>query len=411
MPNDNIFMNDMPATPWNSGSRQLDGFLGTLMAQPSSFTMIGEQSSRLLREYNLKLIEKMGYMTRRQLKQKDIVDLRAILPLKGTMEWQAPQPMLNAEDKLYSVEEYYYAYIPCFAEGAYHVNGGRYIYWKLQDLDLEQHRMLVWLQDYIYYNDGCGWQPGVCGTLGWKFADPLHEKDLAVQEHRRMRAELGHGDNEGDVPDYAAMYGLLDPVDDMHWGPDDRMAWETVVRPYSKAAGSVVRQKSGLDNLDSLGHMFTTYTIKVNRILSEHKKAARASRQASKAEHEKYLAEKKKALDEQGPEAAKKIKERRVRTIGEITITSRSVPKPGRRAAADYKKPAWKTRGHLRKLPSGKRVYVKESVHRRKALLTSENAALQPEAPTPVTMRITDVGTARGGGYEQALGLAKKSKA
>lgn len=372
--------------------------IGRAIVQPSAFTMAGEQANRLLAQYNKMLIERFGYMDYRALSKKDTVDVRPILDTAGLEGWEAPQPRQTFEDRLYCIEDYYYAFVPCFEEGVYRVNDCRYIYWKIQDLDLERHRMLLWLQDYTAYRDGCGWQPGVCGTVGWRFADPEYEKSAAISEQRRMKCEVGHGDNPGDVPDYGTMYALLDPVKDLHWGADDQACWEVLVRSFAASAGKAMLKHSGKDNLDSLAYMFTTYTCKVNRILEEHRKAARASRRVSAAEHAAYVAEKEKVLAEQGPEAAKAIKERRVRTIGEITITSRTAPKRGR-AKADYKKASWTTRAHMRTLRSGKKVYIRSHANRRKALADTG----VPDTPkaAPLTLVIKDTETAMGGGYEK----------
>ena len=375
--------------------------VGFIQAQGSAFVQMDGPHSQLIRDYNLKLIERYGYLTRRELRKKDIIDLRPILDTKNTPDWMAPHIKQTHEDNMYCIDEYYYAFIPCFEEGAYYVNSQRYIYWKIVDLDLTKHRMLLWLQDYVFYTEGCGWQPGVCGIVGWQFADPETEQQNALAEHRRMKCEFGHGDNPGDVPTYGVMYRLLDPVKDMGWNKSQIKDWNNLVISYADSTEKAMLARTKYDNLNSLAHMFTTYTIKTNRILSEHRKAAKASKQVSDSEHREYLAEKEKVKAEQGPDAAKKVKERRIRTIGEIVITSRVTPKPGRRALANYKLASWKARGHIRTLKSGKRIYIKASTRYRKAL--KDKIGVQPAPLTPMTVIIKDVETAAGGGYEKKL--------
>ena len=162
------------------------------------------------------------------------------------------------------------------------------------------------------------------------------------------------------------MYRLLD-IEQFHWPKNERSVWYSTVLKHADAGRNGVEEKSGNSNLGNLAAMFLNFTAKTNRILSEHKSAVR-SRPASAQEHENYLAEKKAAPD---PKLVQK--ERRIRVIGNIQVVSRSKPKPGRRALANYTKIAWNTRSHFRKLKSGKKVFVSSSVHRRKALQTPEN--------------------------------------
>lgn len=74
--------------------------------------------------------------------------------------------------------------------------------------------------------------------------------------------------------------------------------------------------------------------------------------------------------------------ERKIRTIGTISITSKSVPHaPTQKSAAKYVIASWQTRGHIRHYKSGKTVYIKPSIHHRHAL--KQNAA-----PAPVTIKL-----------------------
>lgn len=353
---------------------------GAVMLQASSFSIAGGTAERLLRDFNQRLVDELGMMRRRDVKSKDIVDLRPVLDLKNIPDWQAPDPSLDLQDKLYAAQDYYYCYIPCFEEGVYHINAGRYIYWKVTDMDLARHRMMLWLQDFVYYSDGAGWQPGVHGNVAWRFDDPDTAVHDAFVGKTRMKCEYAATDDA--VKDYVAMYRLLD-VKKFGWSRNDLADWDRLVVNYARKACAMMLQKTGKNNLDSLAAMFTSYTVKTNRILSEHKAAAK-SRPASKAEHEAYLREKAEAKKSGTKPAAQ---ERRVRVVGPISVTSRSKPKPGHRAVANYTKAAWKTRGHLRTLKSGKKIYVRESVHRRKSLLTAETAGLAPEK-TPLTIRL-----------------------
>ncbi len=354
---------------------------GRLKIQSSSFNIYGGIAAPLIHEYNRHLVEDLGMMRRRDVKKKDIVDLRPILRRNGIENWEAPDPALTMDEKLHTVDDYYYCYIPCFEEGVYLVNDNRYIYWKMTDLDLAGHRMMLWLQDFVFYDgEGSGWQPGVYGNVAWRFGDPEDEMSDALAGKRRMKCE--YAATEDAVTDYVKLYRLIDVKKDLGWTGAKLDDWEGWVMDYAKQSCEAMLRKTGQHNLDCLAAMFTSYTVKVNKILSDHKNA-RKSRPVSDKEHELFITEKKEAAEKGGA----KPKERRIRTIGPISVTSKEAPRPGRRAAANYKKTAWETRGHIRTLRSGKKVPVRKSIHRRKALLTPENAGIMPEK-TPVTVRI-----------------------
>lgn len=382
-----IFLKDSPEM------RALSMFLPqantkSLLVQPSSFQVKSDRSAQLLREYNRCLVERHGHMSRREIKKKDTVDLRPILDVNKDEGWSAPQPQLNDADEAYTISDYYYAFIPCFEEGVYHVNSGRYIHWKLKDLDLERHIMVIFLQDYIYYEES-GWQPGVYGDVEWAFHDPEDFTD--PDSYEDVRTTFGIKILTGAARSYVDIYQEVDLRNELHWSDDNIKDWEALVMTYARQVASEMTAKGSEDNLTSLAAMFTHYTIKTNRILTEHKKA-KASRPVSKAEHEAYLAEKKKEKASPDGPGSEKPKERRIRTIGAIEITSKDRPKPGRRAMANYKKKSWTTRAHMRTLASGKKTYVRKSTHHRKALADQPG---EESAMTPVTLRIIDADPAK----------------
>lgn len=372
---------------WPSGIQILQPS-NKMLLQAASFGMDGNMAARLLKDYNEKLISGLGMMARRDVKSKDIVDLRPLFDLKGIPGWQAPDPKLDFQDRIYVVEDYYYCYIPCFEEGVYHVNSDRYIYWRMTGLDTANHKLAVYLQDFVYYAEGCGWQPGVYGNVSWKFGDPDAERQEAFTGHRKMACEYEAAPDA--VSDYVKLYRLLD-ARSMPWSKQDRKAWENVVIANAREGCRIMSDRTGLDNLGSLAAIFMSYTVKTNRILSQHKAAGR-SRPVSDREHEAYLAEKRSAHENGAPVQ----KERRIRTVGAISITSRERPKPGRRAMANYTKASWETRGHIRTLRSGKKIWVKKSVHKRKAL-ADKNPDGQAPGSTPLTIRIMPQDQGGGG--------------
>lgn len=360
--------------------------IGRLLLQPASVGMTGKGIDECLRDYNDALIKKMHWMTRREVKQKDVIDIRPILNRQNAESWMAPSPGASDDDIIYGVTDYWYCYVPCFEEGVLHVNDCRYIWWRVEDLDFDNNRMAVRLQDFIYYADGGGWQPGVTGLVCWRFEDPdtVHAGFDPESDPKLLHPPVKFAAvPEDSIPDYIAMYKLVD-INTLGWNAAKKKIWRDTIMANAVTGCERMKKQTGMHNLDNLAGMFTSYMLRINKILDLNKKAKCASRAVSKESHTEYLAEKKKAKSEN----RKLEPERRIMNVGPIVITSRLKPKPGGRAVADYKKLAWKTRGHMRTLKSGKRVWVRESVHRRKALMTPENMNAVPENATPLTLRI-----------------------
>lgn len=142
----------------------------------------------------------------------------------------------------------------------------------------------------------------------------------------------------------------------------DLLFWNIVVLPKIKQ--TINNEKQGIngepymDNLDwHMVNSFTRSIIFTNYQLSKSK--ATANRKASS----KIIA----VPDQSG----KKPKKQLIRNVGGtgITITSIDIPKEANEdRVIKYRIASWNTRGHERKLKSGKVVWVRQSVHHRKCL-------------------------------------------
>lgn len=341
----------------------------------STLTLTGPEADRLLREYNRALIDNGFALSRRELRKKDMLDMRGLLDIKDLEGWQTPNPGTTPEDQLYTVEDYWYAFVPCFTEGVMQVNRNRYIYWHIRELSIEQNRMNLYLHDYIFYENS-GWQPGVSGTLVWRFKDPETERKTAIEERRRLAAEYAILDGE---PNYTDVYTALD-VTYLGWNRQDVQNWEDLVVSFARNTAKALNEQTGKTNLDNLAQLFASYTIRANHALQANK-IAKSS--AVKSEHEEYT----KRAAEARARGEKPPKERRTRIIGGLTVTSSETPKPPRKSAViRYQKAAWKQRGHIRRYKkTGKAIYVEECVHRRKCLQTPDGA--QDIDQTPLTVK------------------------
>lgn len=100
-------------------------------------------------------------MTFRQLKQCNLIDIRAFY---DTEEYgiRAKHSYVELSRSIPHEQLFYYA-IPCYNEGVYWYSKGKYIYWKLQEVNSSEHFISVYLK-YYFLNDGI-WSCGPSGTV------------------------------------------------------------------------------------------------------------------------------------------------------------------------------------------------------------------------------------------------------
>lgn len=342
------------------------------MQSDSTLHITGPSIDKLLMEYNQALVDNGFALSRRELRKKDMIDARALFDIKKLERWQTPEAGLTDEDRAYMAEDYWYAFIPCFEEGVLQINGDRYIYWRITEISTETSRMVLYLHDYVYY-DETGWQPGVSGTVAWKFNPTWAEsltKQLPWTEYSIIDGELN----------YEGVYRILDPKTALRWDQKQIAMWNDTIVDYATQSAKNMWEKFHKSNMDYLASLFASYICKVNHVIAANKVQKSRVVPSEHADHVKAV----KAAKASGQ---KPPLERRIRVIGGISITSARIPRTGRKnVMANYKIPAWTTRGHLRTLKSGKKVFVRQSVHHRKALKQPDAAPVQ----TPLTIKFKE---------------------
>lgn len=367
-----------PGTP----GMRMDPLLAAAAPGPDS------EMARMLRQYSNRLIDDFGAMTRRELRFKDIVDMRGIVDTAKIRPDAMDYLEISVDDVAYGAEEYPYCFIPCFEEGVFHMNRDRYIYWRIEEVDPGAGYLRAFLRDYSYYHEVSLWESGVHGAVEWRFVDPSEiEKEntpYLVKTAALVAAQWKVPGKvlPGGISGYDQLYKLVTPKE-MGWNPRQAQLWASIIMHGYQEKQAAMR-RTGMDSLQTLSMLFLRYVLRCNRILADDK-AARSSRRASDADHRGYL-EAKAAAKRNGTPPPK---ERRIRTVGAISVTSELPPRPGRRAMANYTKAAWGVRAHMRTLKSGKKVWVRKSVHKRKVLAGKTDAPGQPET-TPVTLRMVD---------------------
>lgn len=127
-------------------------------------------------------------MTFRQLKQCNLIDIRAFY---DTEEYgiRAKHSYVELSRSIPHEQLFYYA-IPCYNEGVYWYSKGKYIYWKLQEVNSSEHFISVYLR-YYFLNDGI-WSCGPSGTvkyvLNFSVSEPWIEDNFNTLEDCEQKA-------------------------------------------------------------------------------------------------------------------------------------------------------------------------------------------------------------------------------
>ena len=310
----------------------------------------------LIRTYNRELIEQGFGIRRSALRKKDLIDMRSILDLPQE-KWLAPDHYLTDEEKAFARENFWYSIIPCFTEGVLQINDARYIYWNIKELKVKEHAMTIMLHDYMF-QDGSGWNPGVSGTLDLEFDSEVYDMYVHLEDN--------------DFQCFSDIYTMLDYKEIFRGDKESIHIWEDYIIEFAKMSEAEFKER-GTDNVREMLKLFVNYIVKVNYMLSKNKPVTKrsSSNKTVKSEIDKtVVAEPKVTIDE-----------RKVRTIGNMSIHSKDIPRlPTEQTIVKYKVASWKTRGFIRTLANGKKVPVRESVHHRKCLTD--------DGTKPVTIKI-----------------------
>lgn len=224
---------------------------------------------------------------------------------------------------------------PCFNEGTLRLQENRYIYWKVTRVDLENKQFDIKLHDYLYSHNT--WEPGTSGLL-------------TIKETNGEQIEIT-ADTQNSIT-YSVIYSMLSQKS-MGWTDFETQIWKTTMLEHAR------QHENFLDSLNKhpvseLGTIFINIISYVNMALSENKPKAKPKTKTHKTQFKTTTGT---------------PTERKLRTINTLKITSDKPPRvPTRKSIVKYTIESWTCRGHTRRLKSGRLIYVKPSVHHRKAL-------------------------------------------
>lgn len=254
--------------------------------------------------------------------------------------------------------------VPCFENGCLYLGQDGYIHWQLRSVDVENKTMHVHLM--FYTNEQDIWIPMVSG----QYKIFIDDEDTDQEAMITIMPEPPD-DKSLVFDDYHMLYKAI-PMAKLGWTEPEKILWTDMVLEYARK-NKIFMHEFKLTNGVCMARLFIT----MMNILSYHLAMYDASRPKSgptEARERKIIAIR---ADKPADQP-----ERKLRTIGAISVFSAKRPQPvTRESLIQYKTAVWTARGHIRHLKSGKAVYIHPQVKRRRCL-TDEAPDLQPPRQT-----------------------------
>lgn len=339
----------------NTESKITAKFIQQLMHNDTSNIFNSDTLKSLNIEYNEKLVEHNYGFSRKELKTKDIINLISVCKYNESTDSYIPKntamPIVHHTDidKEYYKTYNWLSYIPCFQEGVYRTNIGRYVYFKIQNINIDEKSVTIFIQDYTY-NNGI-WHIGVSGTVTYK-CNPMATFDDYIPTNMITT-----------MTNITLFHDLYTKISykELQWSKNQINLWENTIIKNSDIVVNELQQQN-TDNFKELTKYFQHFTILSNQLLYQHKpKAIRETKEQKLKRQRKII---------NAEETPRKI----TRTVGPIKMTSTKIPKyPTNETIIHYKTAVWKCRGGVRRLKSGKLVPFKESIHHRRCLTNDTN--------------------------------------
>lgn len=308
----------------------------------SKTAYFAKSTDNMLQEYNQKLREKDYVLSRRQLKNLNMIDARPLLLLgDNPIEIHSRFFRKDLEKDLeFAKKNDFYSMIPCFSEGVIQCNTDRYIYFKILDVDAENSCFTLELRDYIAYKY-C-WTYGVGGTV--KFCD-------SGKIYDGVNAKT-YNDQFQTMSD---VYNILSK-EELGWSDKQIEFWNRTVVTLADRANKELEEKYNTNQFKELVKIYLLIITKINRKLAECKVSRPVGEKRNTGNKKKIV-------------VSDSSSKKHIRMVGNMPIKSEKPPKlPTYESVIHYSTPSWTTRGYVRTYKSGKKVYIKETVHKRKCM-------------------------------------------
>lgn len=351
--------------------------LSKLFPVPNQFTNNSVDADSLkeqLRQYYDVLIKAGVMFTRSELKKKNLIDLRGICTYEchmGNNDVNSCIPDIYGrritDDFLWN--NFWYCYVPCFNEGVLQINTARYLYWKINKLDVIERVMDIFVCDYSRIADV--WQMGTNFNAHFEF-DAVESVNKYSKESIRKKISEDHLMRVR-LNDYQAPYQIYNiiPCENFNWNSREIELWKNMVAS-SEGYQRQLETKNTNAGLELL-KIFSHFILLSNQELYENKPKA----------DRKTNAAKRKVKIESGEVISS---EKLVRVVGHVCVTSEKPPKlPSKETVVKYKTAVWTARGGVRHMKNGKLVPFRESVRHRKCL--QQQSADMKAPSTKIIMR------------------------
>lgn len=252
--------------------------------------------------------------------------------------------------------------IPCFETGVLVNPEGQstqYTHWTVNSVNLEKKLYELTLHVYTKAKDDKGyiWSPSIRIHTIIDFHDP--EKIVQSYVH-------------DDCMSLVDMVTAI-PYNKLKWSPFDIEVWKNTMVTLTKIQTDIWPKRHSEEFHETIVLQFSQAMTYVNVLLSQNKAKIKHDPKPNHDTEHKVQAI-------FNPE---KQSERKIRTIGPVSINSRSVPHaPTKKSLTKYTIESWNRRGHMRHYKSGKIVYIKPTTPHRHALKNSEST------PAPTTINV-----------------------
>lgn len=284
------------------------------------------------------------YKSREDLMALDRIDLSGVIDAGKSRENDRLGDDLSAW--LEKIDHVFYACIPCFETGVLLHSRNRITYFEIRNLDLDAERITLFLRDYMASGTTEHMEPGISFTVTM---DAHLENGML---------STGFAIDENAVENFTNLYSRISAFE-LRWGPYETAMWEQVI--LQNAADQLARfQALNTSPAAQLSQKFCHSIIMSNFCLSNHRPKLEKPEPGDRSPERASSAGTATPHDPNAP---------RVRTVGTVKFVSTRAPKcPTAKTVRQYTVASWPTRGHMRTYKSGKTVWVKPTVHYRKAL-------------------------------------------
>ncbi len=321
---------------------------------------------KIYSQYNHALVNRGLAMSEEEIKSKDMIDMTA-LHSRPVNAWDAPgldfdQEMARDYNTFMNDPQAgFYRALPCFDEAVLKLNTGRFVYFKVESVDFESESYRIYLRDYILRE--ALWQPGTCGEA------------TIAREPNKTQFTLQSGTDDALLFDQ--IYRQI-PLNQFDWTRMERSLWRDVIIKNAEAVRDMLAGKQ-TNNLVELGRLFMRYITVMNFFMERYRpKLAPGQKRKPPAPDMKSNRSNKSNHEPNKNDTGTDAPERLVRTIGMIRVISASAPRrTTSKSFRYYRVESWTARGHVRKYKSGKTVYIRPTVHHRKALAGNKSGPPQ----------------------------------